>query len=70
MEQMGMDRSRRVQWEVGGKAAAWLRSRMYGSKKLDSISQTGEAVFPFSNRFRRRRVKAEETMGRKDQIYS
>ena len=42
-----------------------------GSNKLESISQRGEIVFPFTNRFRKKRTRAKETAGkRKDQIYS
>lgn len=71
MEQMGMERSRRVQWEMGGEAAGWPRPSTCGSNKLESISQRGEIVFPFTNRFRKKRTRAKETAGkRKDQIYS
>lgn len=71
MEQMGMDRSRKVRWEMGGEAAGWPRSSTCGSNKLDSISQTGQIVFRFTNRFKKKRIRAEETVGeRKDQIYS
>lgn len=48
---------------MGSKAAGWLRPRTCGSTKLDSISQTGEVVFPFTNRLKKKRAKAEETVG-------
>lgn len=54
---------------MGSKAVGWLRPRTCGSNKLDSISQTGEVVFPFTNRFRKKRVKAEETVGEEKTKY-
>ena len=34
-----------------------------GSHKLGSISQASERISPFTNKFRKKRVKAEETGG-------
>lgn len=57
------DKIRRVQQKMGSKAAGWSRPSTCGSNKLDSISQAREIIFPFTNRFRKKRVKAEEDYG-------
>lgn len=54
---------------MGSKAAGWLRPRTCGSTKLESISQTGEVVFLFTNRLKKKRVKAEETVGEEKTKY-
>lgn len=64
-----MDISRRVLWEMGSKAVGRPRPRTCGSNKLDSIFQTGEIVFPFTNRFRKKKVKVEDIVGEEKTKY-